>query len=463
MKIKSSSIHPLVYLITISTIILFVASSIRHILFQSTAFDLGIFDNGVYLISQGKTPYISFRGLHLLGDHAAWIFYPIALLYFIFPSVYWLFIIQAIALSFGALPTWYLAKIAGLKQSQANTVALVYLLYPLIFNINLFDFHAEVIALPAILWAILAAKVNKLWWFCTAIIIILGSKAVLALTVIALGIWLLIWQKKRSYGIIAIITGVSWFMVATQIIIPHFSGEEAAAVGRYSFLGNSVFEIAKNLILKPQIILSHLFTLVNLEYLLLLLAPVIWGLSWRHLSNLIPAIPTLFLNLLTDYQPQKDLIHQYSLSILPFLILTVIASLATGNSWLKNNRHIIIWSLIGFLALAKPYYFTSKYLNDLNTWKATNEALMMINSQGSVLTAAQFAPHLTHRQVLKLATKDSTYNDLTKFDYILLNLDNPGWNSNQEVVLNLINKAKQNSHLKLIFEQDNIFLFTKVG
>jgi len=189
MKFKIFPLHSLVYLISINSIILFIASSTRHALFQSTAFDLGIFDNGVYLISQGKEPYITFRELHILGDHAAWIFYPIALLYKLYADVHWLFALQAIALSLAALPTWYLAKLSGLKNSQANTIALVYLLYPLIFNINLFDFHPEVIAIPAILWAVLAARLNKLFWFGVAIIIILGSKAVLALTVAAMGIW----------------------------------------------------------------------------------------------------------------------------------------------------------------------------------------------------------------------------------------------------------------------------------
>ena len=237
MKFKILRLHPLVYLISISSIILFIASSVRHALFQSTAFDLGIFDNGVYLISQGKTPYVTFRELNILGDHAAWILYPIALLYKIYPNVHWLFAVQAIALSLAALPTWYLAKLEGLKESQANTIALVYLLYPLIFNINLFDFHPEVIAISAILWAVLAARLNKLLWFCVAITIILGCKAVLALTVIAMGIWWLIWEKKRLYGIIAVVAGLSWFIIATQIIIPHFSGQEAAAVGRYTFFG----------------------------------------------------------------------------------------------------------------------------------------------------------------------------------------------------------------------------------
>ena len=449
--------------IVVSTIVLFLSSFFRHILFNSNAFDLGIFDNGIYLISQFKEPYVAFRNLHILGDHGAWILYAIALFYLIYPSIYWLFIVQSLAFSLALIPIYYLSKQEKLSHQQAKTICLVYLFYPVVFNVNLFDFHPEVIAIPLIFAALLATKLNKFNWFAICIILILGCKAVLALNIIALGVWLIISQRRQKFGWFAMIAGVVWFLVATQLIIPHFSGEEAAAVGRYSFLGDSVVEIATNLIFKPQIILSYLFTLTNLEYLLLLISPVIWGLSWQSSVNLIPAIPTLFLNLLTDYQPQKDLIHQYSLPIIPFLILTVMVSLASGYSLLKSNRNIIIWSLVGFIALAKPGFFAAKYLQNLDTWKASNQALTMIDSQGSILTASQFSPHLTHRPILKLATQDLEYDDLTEFDYILLNLDNPGWNSNREVVDNLINKAQNNSHFKLVFAQNNIFLFKQIN
>ena len=70
--------------------------------FHSTAYDLGIFDQAVYLISRGEPPISTLLGFHILGDHAALIWYPISLLYKIYPSVYWLFGIQSIALSVGA-------------------------------------------------------------------------------------------------------------------------------------------------------------------------------------------------------------------------------------------------------------------------------------------------------------------------------------------------------------------------
>jgi uncharacterized membrane protein len=442
-------------------LILFACSSLRHALFQSNAFDLGWFDQAVYLISQGKPPIVSFAGFHILGDHAAGIFYPLALLYKIYPDVHWLFAVQAVVLALGALPTWVLARTAGLKEQQAVAMAAAYLLYPLVFNINLFDFHPEVIALPAFLGAILAARLNQTGWFCLAIILILSCKAVLSLTVAAMGLWLLVFEKKRLYGALALFAGVAWFLIATKVIIPFFSGGEAAAVGRYRYLGNSPLEIAQNLLLSPGLVLGKVFTLANLEYICLLLSPVIWGLSPQHLTPLVGAIPTLVLNIITDYQPQKDLTHQYSLPALPFLLLAVISTLAAGGGWLKNRRGIIIWSLVAFLALAKFGYFGDLYLESLDTWQATREAVAQVDTKGGVLTASQIAPHLTHRPVVKLAITGSESADLTEFEYVLLNARHPGWQSNSQVVTSLLERLKQTPEFKLIYQRDDVYLFAQ--
>ena len=103
-----------------------------------------------------------------------------------------------------------------------------------------------------------------------------------------MGFWLIIWEKRKKKGFIALCLGITWFIITTKIIIPYFSGAEAAAVRRYDFLGNSVLEIAQNLILKPNILLSHIFTIDNAFYLFLLVIPVIWGLSLQNLTPLIP-------------------------------------------------------------------------------------------------------------------------------------------------------------------------------
>lgn len=456
-KLPTSSLLSLI--IGFSALILFLCSSVRHALFQSTAFDLGIFDHGIYLISQGKPPIVDFIGFHILGDHASGILYVLALLYKLYPSIYWLFAVQGICLALGALPTWYLAIQGGLTTAQAWGMATAYLLYPLIFNLNLFDFHPEVIALPAILGAVLAARREKLWWFVSLIIIILSCKAVLAFTVAAMGLWLLIWEKKRLYGAIALFGGSLWFVLATQLIIPAFSGEEAAAVGRYDFLGDSVLEIAKNLIFKPELVLGKLFNLPNLEYLTYLLLPLIWGLSLRHLAPLIPAAPILFLNLLTDYQPQKDLIHQYSLPILPFMLVAAIDNLSVGGGWIRSRRNIILWSLVGFLALAKFGYFWTRYLDYTDSRLATLEAIARIEDRANILVPARVAPHLTHRPDIEAIDLNSGGIDLDRFEYVMLNRRNPGLYIPVDLIDNLLARLKQSPSFKLDYQRDDVFLF----
>ena len=442
-------------------LILFGCSASRHILFQSTAFDLGIFDQAIYLISQGTSPISSLMGFHILGDHAAFIFYPLALLYLIHPSVYWLFAVQGLVLASGAVFTVYVALDRGLKADIAIALSGVYLLYPLIFNINLFDFHPEVIAVPALLGAILAARWGQIGWFCLAILIVLACKAVLSLTVVAMGVWLLVFEKKRWCGAIAIFAGVSWFLMSTQVIIPFFSGREAAAVGRYSYLGNSVGGIAQNILLNPGLVFGKILSLANLGYLVLLFTPIAWGLSLASIKPLIGAIPCIALNILADYQAQKDLVYQYSLPALPFLILAVISSLAVGKGWLHDKRAIISWSLVTFLLLAKFTYFGGGYLEYIDTWQATNQAISQIQTQGGVLTTAEIVPHLSHRPLIKFTNADAPPEDFKEFDYVLLNARHPGWASNSEFARNLVANLQKAPEFSLKYQQDDVYLFSK--
>lgn len=458
-------------MIAVSAIVLFVGSSVRHALFRSSAFDLGWFDQAVYLISQGQPPIVSFAGFHILGDHAAWIFYPLALLYRIYPTVHWLFAVQAIALAIGALPTWHLARQAGLKDAMATTIAAVYLLYPLVFNVNLYDFHPETIAVPALLGAVLAARTGRIGWFCGLIVLTLGCKAVLSLTVAAMGLWLAVFERKRWSGEVgrrcliagcfALFAGTAWFLIATQVVIPTFSGSAPAAVSRYAYLGNSVGDIARNVFLKPGIILGRVFSIGTLEYLLLLLVPLAWGLSMRQLTPLISAVPALMLNILSDAPAQRNLVHQYSLPILPFLLLVAIATLANQQAWLKTQRAILIWSCIAFLALAKYPYFGSIYLDSLDTWHATRTAIAQVPANASVLTTSEIAPHLTHRRTIQFTDRSRPPKNLTEFDAVLLNAPHPGWLSTPEFVGELVNRLQNDDQFQLKYQQNGVFLFVK--
>lgn len=463
LKLKTLSFHPLGVMVAIASLIFSVCSAVRHTLFQSNAFELGIYDQVAFLISQGKTPISSFLEIHHLGNHAAWAMYPISLLYAIYPSVYWLLIVQAGCLALGVWPSWSLARQAGLNEGQSMAVATLYLLYPLVFNLNLFDFHPEVMALPAFLGAILAARLDRILWFTLAIIWILGCKAALSLTVAAMGFWLFFFEKKRWCGAIALGLGTGWFLIATQSIIPYFNeGRQHAGVSRYEYLGGSVLQIATNLILKPQLVLGRFFSIDTFGYLALLIAPVVWWLSPRRSIALLAAGPALAMNILSDIEAQRDLIHQYSLPILPFLIVAAIAGLEFKSQAKPiAPKLIIIWSAFAFILLAKYGYFGSIYLDKLDSIQAMREAVALVQPQTKILTNSYIAPHLTHRPVVKLTDARLPLPNLLEFDEVLLNERHPGWQSNQGFVKNLVVQLKNMPEFHLKYQRDEVYLFSK--
>ncbi|CDN12593.1 similar to membrane protein [Richelia intracellularis] len=317
-------------------------------------------------------------------------------------------------------------------------------------------------ALPVLPAAVWFARQGKFVWFCASVVFILGCKAVLSFTVAAMGLWLLIFEKRRWCGVVAICAGVTWFVVSSQLIIPFFSGREAPAVGRYSYLGNSVLEIAQNLFLKPRLVFGKLLFPDNLGYLPLLLAPVIWGLSWTGIKPLVGAVPCVALNLLADYQPQKYLVDQYSLPALPFLLLAVISSLAAGKGWFQNPKAIIASSLVTFVWLAKFTYFGDRYLKYLSTWQETREAISLIDSQGSVLTSTRIASHLSHRPLIELTDYHSLPSDFKKYDYFLLDLSlSRDSGKNKTRFNNFLNKIQQTNLFSVKYRKDEVFLFTK--
>jgi uncharacterized membrane protein len=476
-------------MMVVAAAIFFALSSLRHSLFQSTGFDLGIYDQAVYLMSQGKTPISSFLGYHHLGNHAAWAVYPLGLLYKIYPDVRWLFLVQAISLALGAWPLWSLARLEGLKPRLAEAIALAYLLYPVIFNVNLFDFHPEVMAMPAIFGAILAGKLHKIRWFSVAIAWILGCKAVLSLTVLAMGFWLWKFEKQKLSGLIALSAGFFWFLIVTQGIIPAFSGQEVAGVGRYSYLGDSVVGIIVKLFILPDLVLAKIFSWDALKYLLLVILPVIWGLvpggKIPKLANfipLIPGIPTIFLNLLSDVGFQRSLNYQYSLPILPFLLLTIIGMLRETDKMsvlpnltklklpkvkfklsipnYQSPKVIIFWSVLVLLLLGN-FSFLSAANRSMDTLPANQEAIAILKTtSGGVLTDNKLAPHLTHRETVKLLNQTDPEN-LEEFDYVVLNLRHP-WPDTAEQGIILTERLKSSNQWEISYQKNDVLVFERL-
>ncbi len=471
---KYSENKMLLWIITsTAALILFAASTFRHILFRSTAFDLAIFDQAIYLISQKETPYVSIVGFHILGDHAAWIFYPISLFYIIAPSVYWLFALQSLGLASGGVAIFMLARRRNISENAALSLSCAYLLAPLIFNANLFDFHSDAFVPSALLFAVYALETRRTLWFVFLLLFVAACKAALSLTIVGLGAWLIVAavteknsdsatrRLKALLGGVAVVIGLVAFLIAMIWILPSYNPRVVSAISNFGYLGNSIGGIIINAITNPLVVASHLFTWRNVEYLLLLILPLSWGLSARALKPILAALPALFLNLLSLSNAYKDLIHHYSLPILPFLFLAILESYSRGYSLIRKPMVIVVLSIISFLALAKFGYFEG-YLKNQDTSSSIREALTLVSAKDSVLTTSWIAPHLSHRKSIRIFP-NSGADEIGNFDVILIDTRHPGWRMDRNSAKAWLDRLDANSSFVRLHDRDGVFLFRKKG
>ncbi|HEY1629525.1 MAG TPA: DUF2079 domain-containing protein, partial [Tepidisphaeraceae bacterium] len=364
---------PIIAMIAAAALAMFGADCVRHYLMRSGAWDLGFFDQAVYLISRGQAPFSSMLKVHVMADHASVILYPLAIFYLIWANVHMLMIVQAIALSSGAWAVWRLALDAGLKRGQSLAVAAAYLMYPVILTASIFDFHPDTFVVPALLFAILAARRERPILFCICIAVALASKEVMSLTVGAMGVWLFFFERRRFYGIVAMAAGAAWLAVAVKVVIPYFGhGRPPSGLPLFSYLGNTLGEIIVGMAMHPGVVLKHLIAVSSVIYLLPLVIPVIWGLHYKALWPLIGAVPAATINMLSNMSSQRSLFFHYSLPIVPFVFVAVIAALAQDLTWLRRGRAILAWSLGLFVlaVIARGSRFQSKYAMD---WKGLDD------------------------------------------------------------------------------------------
>ncbi|MEO1670641.1 MAG: DUF2079 domain-containing protein, partial [Cyanobacteria bacterium J06631_2] len=301
--------------------------------------------------------------------------------------------------------------------------------------------------------------------FAIAILLVLSCKEALALTVVALGIWLALCQKRFWYGVGAAITGGFWFIFAAWYLIPTFrGGHQMAGTWHYESLGTSLTEIAVNVLTDPRIFLSRAFLGDRLFYYVLLITPILIGLHWRKLLTMIPALPMLGLNILADFPRQRDLIHQYSLPIIPFLFIWLVASLVYLNRhhhrrWL-SSRWLILWSLMGWFAFAKYGYYWTRYAPLYSNVDAVNGAVELVTAEDRVLTSGYIAPHLSQRSMIALLGENDNLERVAKYkiDTVLIAKKHLGFDLSPTAAAQTIKDLQISAEFELVYQQQDVFL-----
>jgi len=412
----------------------------KHDALETSAFDLGVYDQAVWNTSRGR-PFLATdnEGVGtdlLLGDHVEPILIPISLLYLIYQSPKVLLILQTVVLTLGALPVFWLAQENLGSYPAALIFAAVYLLFPALESANEFDFHPVTLAPPLLLYAFYFLQKRNYKAFAGLALLAMSCKEDVPLLIFMMGFYIFFFQRDRRVGALIALGGALWFYVAMFAIIPYFNPEgKSYYFSYYDHLGNNSAEMVRTLFTRPAVILHSLLKASNLIYLRDLLIPVAFTSLFSPQTLLLGA-PSLLVNLLSQYGPMSQLNRfHYGAPLVPFVVISSIYG--TGflarmtSKWLnlpqKRAIHcltglVLVCSLIyhyfyGFTPLARHFHLYRVTDHD----RLGEELAALVPQEAAVSAHWKLNPHLSEREKIVMFPR------IEDADYIFLDVTRDSW------------------------------------
>jgi len=378
----------------------------RHANFASFSWDMGIFDQAVWLLSRGRS-FITVRGLDFFGHHASYGLFLFVPFYWLGAGVQFLNLVQVLSLALGAVPVFLISRDRVGRGWIPLALAAVYLLHPALGFVSWELFHPEVMAITPLLFAWWFAGRQRWGWFAVSVIYAVSWKEDVALAAMVLGLILAVRgrAKERRVGIITAVAALAWFVVVTRVLLPAIAGE--AFYGQlYKGIGSTPGNIVSGAVDDPGNITSRLANDEARTYLWQLLVP--FGFIPALAPASLIAVPQLLANLLSDYVWTRQITFHYV--AVPIAALTLGA--VEGVAWLGRRlgatpalvAAMLVCALVGAVQWGvSPIgreYDSGYWGYETVGLDAKREAIAMI-PPGEPTSASYFlVPHLTHRPQL---------------------------------------------------------------
>jgi uncharacterized membrane protein len=366
------------------------------------AFDLGIFDQAVWLISRGQTPFVTVRGLHILADHFSAILYLLAPLYWLWSSAKMLLLAQTVVLAVGALPIYALARDRTRSAPVACLFALVYLFYPCLQWSNTCEFHPDTFATPLLLGAFYCLTRRRWAWYFVMLALAALTKETAGLTILGIGIYALFVHRRVGWSTIAL--GASAFVVGVETVRWFNHGTPSPYVWLYARFGSSPLAIIWHVVTHPFSVAAELNNEVHRTYFLQLMAPVLF-LPLAAPEIFFLASPALMSNLLSGRPAMHDIESYYTASVIPFVLAASVIGYdriqKRGGPFVRSAllANLALWSLAG--TLWGPLWRDTRTLDSTLSAAGAAEAESLLASvppEASVSAQMALVPQLSHRE-----------------------------------------------------------------
>lgn len=377
--------------------------------FGTFGFDMGIYDQSIWLLSQFKTPFCTVRGLNYFGHHVN----PITLL---FVPAYWLgagphflYLVETLWLAAGAVPLWLLGRDLLDDEWLALAPPAAYLLYPALEWINWWHFHPDALAITPLFFAWWFARRGRWTAFAVAIVVALLCKEDVGLAVLVLGLVVAV-KVERRWGLVTAAAGAAWFALCTRVVIPHANGIGPFYQDFFPGFGHGVVEIAGNVVTHPGRVLRLATRHDSLTYYRQLLLPVAL-VPIVALPLLAVGAPQVLVNVVSGFPYTRQIRYHYSSLPLAAVFLATVEGMAllTDRVARLSLKGVVAGVLVAAAIAGNVAWSPSPLGRDFHSgvWAAPSPAHTIMEQAvhlvrpGDAVTATYYlVPHLTHRVLI---------------------------------------------------------------
>ncbi len=190
----------------------------------SATVDLGIFKEALWNTLHGRMMFSSTVGYSFLGEHFAPVLFLLVPLYALWPTSACLLTVQTLAVSVSAWPLYLLARELRLGRRLSTALLGAMLFAPTMQGSLLYDFHMDLLGVPALAWLCLAAH-RKHWGqatLATALLVFTKEDMFIPAVAVLLGCALSedARDRQRALTLSALATG--YCILAMAVFLPHF-------------------------------------------------------------------------------------------------------------------------------------------------------------------------------------------------------------------------------------------------
>lgn len=275
----------------------------------------------------------------LLGQRFSPILVALLPLYAPFPSPHVLDILPPMAITLGVLPLYLFAR-ERLGRPLAFVIILTYFLSPGIQATALEHFYEIKIALPLLMFATFFLLKRRYIPFLVCLGVALLCKEEVGFIVAGFGLYLVVFQRKVSFGILLTLFSILWTGLLLFAVIPYFQGGNAyyyiGGSGHsqyYGYLGTTIAEVATTILTRPDIVVQHLLIPDKISAVLWLLFPLgLLPLAGIEVAAL--AIPALGYTLLSDLNWMYLFGSHHYAPALAFIFMALVLGAERTVHWL---------------------------------------------------------------------------------------------------------------------------------